>query len=493
MSNVDLSALRIDESQATVPKPPLGPRLLVAGVVLLTLAVAVTFLWPILMPPRSVRMAAVHTADSGSAAVSTTATTEAVGWVEADPFPHIVRPLVTGRVETLEVLEGAEVIAFETVVARIVSAELEAARDRAVAAVADAEAALARAAADFALAEDRLRQNAENLLRVADAETRVAAAETAVAAATEELRQAEAEATSAAAAADAQTRLAEAGQSHPVALERARADAAAARAKAASRREKLRGLGAELDAQRSKLSLCRTLAEEPVDLRGAVAQARADVHRAEAMREKARTEQRIAERELDWAVVRSPVSGVVMRLEAEPGALVGAAAGVVALYDPRKLRARIDVPIDSLAGIHAGQRVEVTSEATGKQVVRGVVQRLQHETDMLKNTLQVKIGLEDPPPLLRPETLCRARFLASARDREPGGARVVAAFRVPKDAVRDGKVFVFDPATRRARAVGVEVVGEQGEDAVVRGPLSPTQRVVLDAVSDGESVREVQR
>ena len=70
---------------------------------------------------------------------------------------------------------------------------------------------------------------------------------------------------------------------------------------------------------------------------------------------------------------------------------------------------------------------------------------------------------------------------------------MVAAFRVPKDAVRDGKVFVFDPATKRARAVGVEVVGEQGEDAVVRGPLSPTQRVVLDAVSDGESVREVQR
>ena len=99
MSNVDLSALRIDESQAAVPRPPLGPRLLVAGVVLLTLAVAVTFLWPILMPPRSVRMAAVHAADSGSAAVSTTATTEAVGWVEADPFPHIVRPLVTGRVD----------------------------------------------------------------------------------------------------------------------------------------------------------------------------------------------------------------------------------------------------------------------------------------------------------------------------------------------------------------------------------------------------------
>ena len=41
MSNVDLSALRIDESSAAVPKRPLGPRLLVVGVIALTLAVAI--------------------------------------------------------------------------------------------------------------------------------------------------------------------------------------------------------------------------------------------------------------------------------------------------------------------------------------------------------------------------------------------------------------------------------------------------------------------
>ncbi len=493
MSKIDLAALKIDDAQAAVPKPPLGPRLLIGGVVLLSLAVAATFLWPILVPPRAVRMAPVRAAETGVQTAAAAATTEAVGWVEADPFLHVVRPLVNGRIETLAVLEGAQVVAGETVVARLESAELVAARDRAVAAVADAEAGVARAAADLALAEDRLRQNAESLLRVADAKTRLAAAATKVAAAAEELRQAEAEAASAAATADAQARLAEEGQSHAVALERARADAAAARAKAKGRQEQLAGLRTELAAQRDTLALCEQLADDPVDLRGAVAQGRADVVRAEAMLGKARTEQEIAERELGWAVVRSPVSGVVMRLEAEPGAHVGAAGGVVALYDPKKLRARIDVPIDSLAGIHAGQRVEVTSEATGSQVIKGVVQRLQHETDMLKNTLQVKIGLEDPPPLLRPETLCRARFLAPARDGSADGGRAVSAFRVPREAVRGGAVFVFDPATKRARRVAVDVVTEEGGDAVVRGPLSPTQRVVLDDVTDGDAIREEQR
>lgn len=493
MSNVDLSALRIDDAETAVPKRPLGPRLLVAAVITLALAVAATFLVPLLMPPRAVRMAAIHAVTEGVQVTATGATTEAVGWVEADPFPYIVRPLVSGHIEVLEVLEGAHVVADETVIARLASADLQAARDRAVAAVAEADAGLARARADLVLARERLQQNADNALRVADAQTRIAGVATKIATVSEELRQAESEAESAAATVKAQQRLAEAGQSYPVALERARADADAAGAKVKSKQGQLSGLQAELGAQRDTLSLCQELAADPVDLRGAVAQSQADVAKAEAMLEKARTENKIAERELDWAIVRSPVDGVVMRLEAEPGDMVGhGATGVVALYDPKKLRARIDVPIDSLSGIHEGQRVEVTSEAIGDVVVPGVVQRLQHETDMLKNTLQVKIGLEDPPALLRPETLCRARFLAPEGDAATNSGRTVAAFRVPQDAVQDGKVYVFDPSTRRVRAVSVEIVGQQDSDAVVRGPLSPTQRVVLDAVQDGEAVQEKQ-
>tara|TARA_R110002074_G_scaffold253676_1_gene425757 strand:- start:147 stop:671 length:525 start_codon:yes stop_codon:yes gene_type:complete len=163
--------------------------------------------------------------------------------------------------------------------------------------------------------------------------------------------------------------------------------------------------------------------------------------------------------------------------------------GLVVLYDPKKLRARIDVPIDSLSGIREGQAVEITSDAIGDVVVKGVVQRLQHESDMLKNTLQVKIGIEDPPALLRPETLCRARFLAPTTSEEPDTANRVLAWRVPKTAVNDGKVYLFDPKSGTARAVAVEVLGEDGDAAIVRGELSPTHRVVLDPVTDGEAIQ----
>ena len=52
MTNVDLSALRIDDAPAVAPKRPIGPKLLVSAVLLLTVTVAATFLWPLVSPPR---------------------------------------------------------------------------------------------------------------------------------------------------------------------------------------------------------------------------------------------------------------------------------------------------------------------------------------------------------------------------------------------------------------------------------------------------------
>jgi hypothetical protein len=133
-----------------------------------------------------------------------------------------------------------------------------------------------------------------------------------------------------------------------------------------------------------------------------------------------------------------------------------------------------------------GQQVELRSEITGNTVVHGVVQRLQHEADLLKNTLQVKVQLLDAPEIWRPETLCRARFLGS--ERAPDAA--ATAFLVPKAALRGDAVFVFDPAQRRARRVPVTTAGEEEGLAVVRGELSPAQHVILVEVADGEKVRE---
>ena len=494
MSQIDLSALRMQAPAAELPRRPRGPRVLTGALVLLALAVLATFVWPLLVRARAVPMAAVLPAPFAAGERTHRGTAagvaaEAVGWVEADPFPIVVRPLVSGHVQTLDVLEGAVVEKDRTLIATLASAERLAAHERALVLVAEREAALLAAHAALQLAQDRLRQNADARLRLAETRTRLADVETRLGVAREQAARAIAMRSGAEAAATAQRELAAAGSTFPVALERAIAEAEAARAAALAAEAEQQGLAQQSERLHETLRIAEQLANDPADLRGAVAVATAGVQQAEAALAAARTERTIAARELDWTRVLAPADGVVLRLLAQPGDMVGhEMPGIVALYDPRQLRARIDVPLDAVAAVHEGQAVELQSQVLGDQVVRGVVQRLQHESDLLKNTLQVKVGLIDPPPLLRPETLCRARFLASAPSID-APAPTTAAFRVPSSAVQQGSVFVFDPARGRVRAVPVEVLAADGGRSIVRGELSPAQQVALAPVHDGEAVR----
>lgn len=482
MSDVDLRALQIDDLPR--PRRPLGLRVLPFAALALALATALTFLWPLLRPVRAVPMTAVRATASAGA---TSVVTEAVGWVEADPFPTMVRPLVPGRIETIAVLEGADVEAGRTVLATLASAALLAAADRAAVLVAEREGELAAARAAHDLAAARLTQKAEPRAAVLAADGAVAERASRLAAAVGAVATSAADVRAAAALVTAQQRLHEAGTQNDVALERARAALAGAEAAAASAGTEH---AAASQAHASALAAQRLASEllaQPIDLTHGERVAAAAVVRAEAALASARIEHAIAARELGWAQVTSPVDGRVLRLLAAPGNEAGPEhEAILALYDPSRLRARIDVPLGTVEGIAPGQDVELVSEVSGTAVVRGKVQRVQQESDLLKNTLQVKVALLDPPPLWRPETLCRARFLGGGSTSK----EATAEFLVPRAALQDNTVFVFDPARGVARAVPVTAMGEEGEFVRVRGALSVAQRVILATVRDGEAVRE---
>jgi hypothetical protein len=341
------------------------------------------------------------------------------------------------------------------------------------------------------LAAARLAQKGELRGAVVEATAELAERDMALAGARAAVARTDAMHRSAQATLVAQERLREAGASNEVALEKARQDVAAAKAEHAGATAELLAADQARAAAAAGLQLAEELLAAPVDLEFAVRTATAEFAAAEAARDAARTELAIAARELGWAEVKSPVDGIVLRLMAMPGAATGPEGeGILSVYDRSKLRARIDVPLGSVLGIEPGQDVELRSEVTGTTKVRGRVQRLQHESDLLKNTLQVKVELFDAPLLWRPETLCRALFLGA---RTPEAKAAAAAFLVPKDAVRNGMVFVFDPARHCARAVAANVVREQPDGVVVQGELSVTQRVILSPVVDGEEVTEERR
>ncbi|MHC4952803.1 MAG: HlyD family efflux transporter periplasmic adaptor subunit [Planctomycetota bacterium] len=491
MSRVDLDALRIEQAEVTeAPRPPLAPRVLFGLLVLLAAAIGLSFLMPLLRPARVVQTARVRAAGQ-SADVARVGVAEAAGWIEPEPFPIGVRPLVAGVMRELLVLEGMPVKKDKTVIARLESAELLARRDRAAAMLKLREAEVARAEADHSVALSLLKQKGGPRLALAEARQALVRHDANIQKLERDLEVAEADRDAKTAEVEGQRRLLAAGGSYPVALATAEAHLRAAHARAESVNTDLKRLRDERAEVRERRDIAQELSDDPRGLKGDLARMAAELKKKMAQHDAAQVEFDIAARELGWCEVKAPIDGVVMKLHAAPGDTVGPSGKeIVALYVPSKLQARIDVPLASIGGVRRGQQVEVRSEVAPRSVTRGVVLRIQRESDLLKNTTQVKVRLIDPDPLLIPETLCRARFLAPKAE-EGGAPETVPLFLVPRGAVREGRVHLFDPAEGGvARAVDVEIVGDAERDVVVRGALSVTQRVILDAVKAGERVKE---
>ena len=113
----------------------------------------------------------------------------------------------------------------------------------------------------------------------------------------------------------------------------------------------------------------------------------------------------------------SPVSGVVINRMVAPGSKVmfgmdsPHSAHVVHLYDPGNLQVRVDVPLVDAAGVGVGQQARVIVDVLPDTTFNGHVTRLVHQADIGKNTLQVKVAIDNPSPLLKPDMLARVKFL----------------------------------------------------------------------------------
>ena len=199
-------------------------------------------------------------------------------------------------------------------------------------------------------------------------------------------------------------------------------------------------------------------------------------------------------------VIRAPVAGVVQRLMVAPGqkkvlmADNPESATVALLFQPESLQARIDVPLAEASRLSPGQAVLIESEFLPGTELRGHIQRIVGEADLQRNTLQVKVRIENPPPGLRPEILCRARFLDTRESHPQTGLRVL----VPQSALveRSGQsasVWVVASSGKRAERRELGLTGEEREGfAFVRSGLRPGDRVIIGSsgnLKDGKRIK----
>jgi len=437
---------------------------------------------------------------------------QAAGWLEPEPYYIACAALADGVVESMEVLEG-EYVEKGQVVARLVAedseirlgaaeAELEAAR----AELGMAEAELAAAERDWEELVDRERAVEVGRAAVAEAKAEVAQLPSQIESARatlvrleEELKRAEASL-----AGQAATELTVVVARQRVAAQRAEVSSLEAREPLLEAR--VEKLEAEVRAAERHLELRIEERRRLERARAGVLRGRAAVARAEASRDAAALE-------LERMVIRAPIEGYVQRRLKVPGDKVirmmddPHSVHLVHMYDPEQLQVRVDVPLADAQHVYVGQRCEVVVEVLPDRVFEGEVIISTHEADLQKNTLEMKVRVIDPSPLLRPEMLTRVKFLPGGEgDAKNGAAGAAAPARravpvlVPEETVDEtgGRQRVWIVANRRggrgvARAVAIERVGEPDEDGWVRvaGPIAPGSLVVrsFGGLREGEPVR----
>jgi len=506
-------------ASAVLPKRALVPVLIPAVVILCTLALIFWSVWPVLRPTRSLKITqAVHVQSLNSLPDSSpltakntrpmsTRTVQAAGWLEAEPFYIAATALADGVVEEILALEG-DYIEKGQVLARLVDensmlrlASDEAELLRARASLSESHATLAAAELNWEApyeleraVSSRRASLAERHAELAQLSALIRVEESMLVQAQEELKSIE------------QAYKGDAAAEIEFITARERADAQLARLEATQAREPI--LNSAIDRIKSDLRAAERAIDLRIDDRARLDSALASVAHAEALvllHEAQRDESQL---EFDRMTIRAPISGYIQRRLKVPGDKVVRmmddpySAHIAHLYDPSKLQVRVDVPLADASEIFTGQQCDVIVEVLADRVFVGEVLRITHEADLQKNTLQVKVHVINPDPMLRPEMLTRVKFLAddvdageAARQSTDSTGEIV---RVPRDSIdstsTNQRVWqIINRANGRGelQPVAVITIDTEGTWATVRGELQPGSMIASDPSGciQGERVR----
>ena len=228
------------------------------------------------------------------------------------------------------------------------------------------------------------------------------------------------------------------------------------------------------DALQRKVAALTEQLELKLDERRRLVSAEAALKAAEARLAQSEIAVQTAELQLSRMTIASPIDGRVLNIQATAGMrVVGidphsekGSSAVVTLYDPAKLQVRVDVRLEDIPQVRDSQRVRIET-ASVPEGLEGKVVAVTSSADIQKNTLQVKVAVDNPPDLIRPEMLAQATFLAPEQQQSAGEDQDRLRVLVPRQLVSGGEgdahVWVTDLATNTAQRRSV-TLGAAGTD-----------------------------
>ena len=508
--HVDLSQLSVrrEAAEASNKQDKLGPRprhmfaryVLPLGVLL---GFALVVAWAArdsLLPAKEVTVVPVLVTRSTEQTAGTPIFTSA-GWIEPSPYPIQVTALAEGVVEKLLVIEGQDVKKDQPVAELIRrDAELTVARVHAETEMRAADLESARA--QLTAAEIKLAQPVQLDAALSETEAMLARAQTELGNLSLQIDAADARVKFAKSDLDGKKEVGEEIISRR-AIQRAESEYDSAVAMRDELKQRGPRLQKEIDALTRRKDAVAKLRELKTDEIRAVAEAKSNVASAEAKLHQVAAEEDIVNLRLERMTVKSPAPGrVLARVAREGTRLMGLksesdqdSSTVVTLYQPDKLQVRADVRLEDVPRLRPNQPVKIET-ASESQAMDGHIIVVTSSADIQKNTLQVKVAIDHPPPQIKPEMLVKVTFLATADDQSKSEQqKQKERIYVPKSLVNSDDagsfVWVADQATNLAKRRAVKTGGNGRDNLIEVEGLSPADKVIAggrDGLRDGERI-----
>jgi HlyD family secretion protein len=505
---IDLQDLAIRRDRGN--EPSIAPkRRLVARIVLpavLIVGFASVLAWAardVYLPRTAVTVVPVQVSRT-AAPTGGTPLFNAAGWLEPRPTAIHVAALAPGVVEELLVVEDQPVVAGEPI-ARLVDDDARLALEQAEALLELRQSEIREAEAAQAAAQVNFDTPAHLELPVAEAEAALAAIETELSNLPHLLTRAEARLELAEFNWESSAKLSTGQAIAQVQVEQARAEYAAAKAEVAELTKRKPALQSQQTALRRRVAAAGRRLDLKTDERQALEEARARILGARSRQRQAQVALQEAQLRLERMVIPAPVDGRILNLVALPGSQLSVGNGameggdrstVVKMYQPDRLQVRVDVRFEDLPKVGRGQTVEIRSPAIAEPLT-GEVLFLTGFANIQKNTLEVKVLLDDPPDVLKPEMLVDVTFLAPDNDAASDGDDDALRVLVPRSLVhREGDtayVWVANVAQQIARRRPVALGAAPSPDIVeVTDGLTAASRLIAaghEQLRDGDRIR----
>ena len=192
--------------------------------------------------------------------------------------------------------------------------------------------------------------------------------------------------------------------------------------------------------------------------------------------------------------IKCPMSGVVLDMAALPGSWVSVgdrerAGEICRIFDPHQLQAWVDVNQRDIANVYIGQQVSLTTDVKPDEPIAGKVAQLMPGANIQKNTVQVKIALDEPHDYLRPDMSAQVTFTPEETGDEPTSKGVD----VPAGAVlsKDGSSYVFVVSGGKAIRREVQLGTASGDKVRIFSGVGSGDEVILnpEAISEGQAVK----